>query len=149
MNREAPSYWRKWIYDVLFTAVSAAAGTALLVAVIVLVNDLRLTGSAADWLAAVCNAVVAAAAVGAFLVARSWLPQLTTLEGYKEALKLVNELFSQLITNYPLLSPAEQVMYHYREHQRNSPTPRLEPYREALNNLYVFLQAEMIRPADD
>lgn len=50
----------------------------------------------AAWLSMLFNAVMAAAAVGAFLTARKWLPQLTTQEGYKEAITLVNEILLPL-----------------------------------------------------
>ncbi|QEM94353.1 DUF3450 domain-containing protein (plasmid) [Kosakonia radicincitans] len=44
----------------------------------------------AEWLSALLNLVMAGAAVAAYLTARSWLPQLTTQEGYKLAIHLVN-----------------------------------------------------------
>lgn len=37
------------------------------------------------------DGVMAVTAIAAFVVARSWLPQLTTQEGYKLAIRLVNE----------------------------------------------------------
>ncbi|MEZ6878777.1 hypothetical protein [Enterobacter sp. KBR-315C3_2022] len=50
----------------------------------------------AAWLSMIFNGVMATAAVGAFLTARKWLPQLTMQEGYREAITLVNELILPL-----------------------------------------------------
>ncbi|BBV79284.1 TPA: hypothetical protein R8G53_005590 [Citrobacter braakii] len=70
----------------------AGGGTACLsVLVFILFYQVKNTGSAADWIASLANASMAVTAVLAFKVARSWLPQLTTQEGYKLAIELVND----------------------------------------------------------
>jgi len=89
-----PAPWRlrlQRLIDVALTAAISAALTCLFLLVAALVFSLKESGSAADWLATLFNGVVAFAAVAAFFVARSWLPQLTTQEGYKLAIELVND----------------------------------------------------------
>lgn len=75
----------------LITGAASAGVACLLVLSVVLFCQVAETGSAADWIASVANVAMAITAVLAFIVARSWLPQLTTQEGYKLAIRLVNE----------------------------------------------------------
>lgn len=63
----------------------------------------------AEWLSALLNLVMAGAAVAAFITARSWLPQLTTQEGYKLAIRLVNDEFYRLSEKNPLMFNAGDV----------------------------------------
>lgn len=90
-NKDFKRWVLLWLGDGFFIAVTAASGTALMILLVVLGHDLIRTGIAADWIASIANAVMAITAVFAFFVARSWLPQLTTQEGYKMAIRLVNE----------------------------------------------------------
>ncbi|QHP82784.1 hypothetical protein EO763_23100 (plasmid) [Pectobacterium odoriferum] len=75
----------------------------------VLILLLTLSGQAvknsdvAAWLSMLFNAVMAFAAVGALLTARKWLPQMTTQEGYKLAITLVNE-------HYICLGPENSIL---------------------------------------
>ncbi len=101
-----PACWRKIARgagDIVLTAVISAALTCLVLLVGCLLFGLTETGSAADWLATVFNAIVAVAAGGTFIVARSWLPQLTTQEGYKLAIELVNDHYLGLVPQKSLL----------------------------------------------
>ncbi|HHR5390870.1 TPA: hypothetical protein ACS5PF_004046 [Salmonella enterica subsp. enterica] len=75
----------------LITGAASAGVACLFVLSVVLFCQVAETGSAADWIASVANVAMAITAVLAFIVARSWLPQLTTQEGYKLAIRLVNE----------------------------------------------------------
>lgn len=138
--RRRSTTWQ-WLCNILSTALTAAIGTALLVLLIVLFYELNLTGSAADWLATLFNAVVAITAIAAFVVARSWLPQLTTQEGYKEAIQLVNEQYIQLGPDNSLGQSAEAAMKAFREQNENNASASLSSYSEALNNFSVYLQA--------
>lgn len=72
-------------------------------------------GDTAAWLSMLFNAVMATAAVGAYLTARKWVPQLTTQEGYKVAISLVNEEYIYLGIQNPLLSEAGRLMSCYNE----------------------------------
>ena len=138
---------RKWLCDLAFVAVTAASGTALLVAIIVLVYDLRLTGSAADWLATLCNAVVATAAVAAFLVARSWLPQMTTQEGYKTAIALVNDCYSRLGESHLAAVAAAGAMEAYDKVADEELPTTTASYEAAINLFREDLDAALLAPA--
>jgi Na+/phosphate symporter len=79
-------------------------------------------GDAAAWLSMLFNAVMAVAAVGAFLTARKWLPQLTTQEGYREAITLVNDYLLPMVDwerLYICLSRLDQISNAL--HQGNQP----------------------------
>ncbi|WDF99844.1 hypothetical protein PSR30_04550 [Pectobacterium carotovorum subsp. carotovorum] len=105
MNADQPTRKRlvlAVLCEGLFIAATAASGTALLILLVVLGHDIIRTGSAADWIAAIANVAMAITAVLAFVVARSWLPQLTTQEGYKLAISLVNEDVLTLGEDNPL-----------------------------------------------
>nr|WP_261905556.1 hypothetical protein [Escherichia coli]CAH8250733.1 Uncharacterised protein [Escherichia coli] len=65
---------------------------------------------AAAWLSMLFNGVMALAAVRDYLTARKWVPQLTTQEGYKVAISLVNEEYIYLGMQNPLLSEAGRLM---------------------------------------
>lgn len=80
----------------LTAGAASGAVTCLFVLAAVLAYQVAVAGSAADWIASVANAVMAVTAVLAFIVARSWLPQLTTQEGYKLAIQLVNDHYMWL-----------------------------------------------------
>jgi len=80
------------IFTGYLIAGTAGGGIACLsVLVFILFYQVKNTGSAADWISSVANASMAVTAILAFKVARSWLPQLTTQEGYKLAIELVND----------------------------------------------------------
>lgn len=70
---------------------------------------------AAAWLSMLFNGVMALAALGAYLTARKWVPQLTTQEGYKVAISLVNEEYIYLGMQNPLLPEAGRLMSCYNE----------------------------------
>ncbi|SFF38438.1 hypothetical protein SAMN03159428_04942 [Kosakonia radicincitans] len=73
----------------------AVVAFALLILIILFGQTVKDSGPA-EWLSALLNLVMAGAAVAAYLTASSWLPQLTTQEGYKEAIGLVNQEFIML-----------------------------------------------------
>lgn len=89
----------------------------LSVLVFILFYQVKNTGSAADWIASVANASMAVTAVLAFKVARSWLPQLTTQEGYKLAIELVNDHYIWLGPQNNLLREAGRSMAYIRHLQ--------------------------------
>lgn len=80
----------------LTAGAASGAVACLFVLAAVLAYQVAVAGSAADWIASLANAVMAVTAVLAFIVARSWLPQLTTQEGYKLAIQLVNDHYMWL-----------------------------------------------------
>lgn len=96
--------------DICITATMGAMGTAMLILLIALVSELGLTGSAADWLATLSNSVVA---IMAFFAARRWLPQLTTQEGYKLAIRLVNKEILTLDENNPFKQHVHGVVQEF------------------------------------
>lgn len=75
----------------LIAGATGGGVACLSVLVFILFYQVKNTGSAADWIASVANVAMAITAVCAFIVARSWLPQLTTQEGYKLAITLIND----------------------------------------------------------
>ncbi|ELR8757081.1 hypothetical protein PXV26_004433 [Escherichia coli] len=83
--------WLQVIAGYLITGAASAGVVCLFVLTVVLFCQVAETGSAADWVASVANIMMAITAALAFIVARNWLPQLTTQEGYKLAIRLVNE----------------------------------------------------------
>lgn len=86
----------KTVRGSLTAGAASGAVACLFVLVTVLAYQVAVAGSAADWIASLANAVMAVTAVLAFIVARSWLPQLTTQEGYKLAIQLVNDHYMWL-----------------------------------------------------
>lgn len=72
-------------------------------------------GDVAAWVSMLFNGVMATAAVGAYLTARKWVPQLTTQEGYKVAICLVNEHYIYLGIQNPLLRSTNQALSCYNE----------------------------------
>ncbi len=122
-----PACWRKIIArgagDVVLTAVISTALTCLVLLVGGLLFGLAQTGSAADWLATVFNGIVAVTAVGAFIVARSWLPQLTTQEGYKLAIELVNDHYLGLVPQKSLLTNIRLVFEYICQRQDGENRP--------------------------
>ncbi|WP_199634985.1 hypothetical protein JEM67_00410 (plasmid) [Serratia sp. PAMC26656] len=133
-----PACWRKITRgagDVALTAVISAALTCLVLLVGVLLFGLAETGSAADWLAVVTNSIVAVGAVGAFIVARRWLPQLTTQEGYKEAIRLVNDHYISLSEDNRLLADAKQAKAYFDVLHDDVTTYNYGAYMEAVDPL--------------
>ena len=57
-----------------------------------------------DWISAFCNVVIAGATVGAVITARNYLAQFTAQEGYKLAIKLVNEDFPKIKENLSIIN---------------------------------------------
>ncbi|QBG11269.1 hypothetical protein DA718_29600 (plasmid) [Klebsiella huaxiensis] len=72
-------------------------------------------GDVAACVSMLFNGVMATAAVGAYLTARKWVPQLTTQEGYKVAICLVNEHYIYLGIQNPLLRSTNQALSCYNE----------------------------------
>lgn len=127
---------------VVSSLLAGAAGgviSCLFVLAAVLFYELSDTGSPADWIASIANAAMAVTAVLAFNAARSWLPQLKIQEGYKEAIRLVNEQYIQLGADNPLSQPVEAVIQAFRVLNTNSTSGSLGTYIEALNDLGVYL----------
>lgn len=92
-----------WTKNRLYTlALVAITGVALSILFLLFDQTVKDSGPA-EWLSALLNLVMAGAAVAAFLTARSWLPQLTTQEGYRLAIDLVNKEFIWLGIQNPLL----------------------------------------------
>lgn len=125
-----------WFVNCLYVAIAAAIGTSLLILIIVLINDLNLTGSAADWVASICNAVTAITAIAAFIVARSWLPQLTTQEGYKLAIRLVNEEILKLGEENLLKQNAHDAVVAFTTLQYHEQLVRGETVLSELSKVY-------------
>ncbi|WAG36382.1 hypothetical protein [Vibrio parahaemolyticus] len=99
-----------------FITGAASAGVAcLFVLAVVLFCQALVTGSAADWVSSVANIVMAITAVLAFITARSWLPQLMTQEGYKEAIRLVNDQYIQLSPVNPLEHHTDKAINAFRQ----------------------------------
>ncbi|MCL6746897.1 hypothetical protein [Kosakonia sp. R1.Fl] len=96
------AYWFRCTWEIALTAVVSAIVTCLFILVAVLVFRMTETGSAVDWLSAILNLATVLTAIAAFVVARSWLPQLTTQEGYKLAISLVNDEIRTLDRSNPL-----------------------------------------------
>lgn len=110
-----------WLKSALWTALAAGTGSAVLILLMVLFHELHLTGTAADWLGVLCNIVIAGTAVAAFKVARSWLPQMATQEGYKLAITLVNEHYICLgLKNSLALDTGKAVNYIRHQVDRKS-----------------------------
>jgi len=140
-----PPSWRQRIGAVALTAVISAALTCLMLLVVALLFGLKESGSAADWLAVVTNGIVAVGAVGAFVVARRWLPQLTTQEGYKEALQLVNKHYIWLGHQNPLLKQAGWAMTRFNALQANFTAHCDGAYREVIDPLATSVNNEKLR----
>ncbi|AGN88268.1 hypothetical protein [Enterobacter sp. R4-368] len=98
----------RWLH-----AFSVVAFTLLIL--IILFGQTVKDSGPAEWLSALLNLVMAAAAVAAYLTARSWLPQLTTQEGYKLAIHLVNNELIWLDKRNRLLSDTGSVFEVARE----------------------------------
>lgn len=113
LSSQRASRWQ-WAGEIVLTAVVSATTSCLFILVVVLLFGLKESGSAADWLATLFNGVVAISAVAAFMVARSWLPQLTTQEGYKLAIELVNDHYIWLGPQNDLLKGAGLTFTHIR-----------------------------------
>jgi hypothetical protein len=126
--------------DVALTAAISAALTCLFLLVVSLLFGLKESGSAADWLATLFNGVVAIAAVAAFIVARSWLAQLTTQEGYKTAIQLVNDQYIQLGEYHRPAAAVEKAMSEFDKCAIAGPIGNLDSYNEAIRILTIELQ---------
>lgn len=143
-----PACWRKIARgagDVVLTTVISAALTCLVLLVGGLLFGLTETGSAADWLAVVTNSIVAVGAVGAFIVARRWLPQLTTQEGYKEAIRLVNDHYISLSEDNRLLSDAKLAKENFDALHDNFNAHKYAAYRQAVDPLTNSVSEEKTR----
>lgn len=143
-----PACWRKITRgagDVVLTAVISAALTCLVLLVGALLFGLTETGSAADWLAVVTNSIVAVGAVGAFIVARRWLPQLTTQEGYKEAIRLVNVHYISLSEDNRLWADAKQAKAYFDALHDNFKAHDCGAYMDAVDLLEDSANAETTR----
>ncbi|CAI2538592.1 Uncharacterised protein [Serratia liquefaciens] len=142
--RPPPPWWQQ-IGEVALTAVISAALTCLVLLVVALLFGLKESGSAADWLAVVTNGIVAVGAVGAFVVARRWLPQLTTQEGYKEAIQLVNKHYIWLGHQNSLLKDAGWAMTRFNALQADFTAYGYDAYREAIAPLATSVNNEKKR----
>lgn len=130
----------------VLTGAASALLTCLFMLVAALVYRLADTGSAADWIISVANTVMAATAIAAFLVARSWLPQMTTQEGYKLAIELVNDHYLWLGQQNSLLESADRVLMLIRHRQDGKPMPGpAVSEAEVLESLLQTLQEHKTR----
>lgn len=109
--------WLQVVAGYLITGATSASVTCLFVLAVIMFSRVTETGSAADWVASVANTVMAITAVFAFIVARNWLPQLTTQEGYKLAIQLVNDHYIWLSPQNSLLREAGLPMAYIRHLQ--------------------------------
>ncbi|BEN74171.1 hypothetical protein SMKC081_23160 [Serratia marcescens] len=125
--------------DVIITAVISTVLTCLFLLLAALVFGLKESGSAADWLATIFNAIVAITAVAAFIVARSWLPQLTTQEGYKTAIGLVNDQYIQLGDGHLPGVAAEKAVTTFRSLVEAGLHAKLDEYKDNVNYLRIQL----------
>lgn len=116
----------------------AVVAFAILILIILFGQTVKDSGPA-EWLSAVLNLVMSGAAVAAYLTARSWLPQLTTQEGYKEAIALVNEQYIHLGPFNTLTPAAEKVMKAFQKQNETMQGDDLEAYTEAVNELIQHL----------
>lgn len=129
----------------LIAGAASAGITCLFILVFVLFSQVAETGSAADWVASVANVVMAITAVLAFVVARSWLPQLTTQEGYKEAIRLVNDQYIQLGPDNTLGLRVDCAMQAYRAQIQSSTSSKIDSYLDTINSLTISLyEAEAV-----
>ncbi|WP_300002274.1 hypothetical protein [uncultured Cedecea sp.] len=116
--RQIMQYIRiKWVGYLIVGVVSAGL-TSLCLLTFILFYELSRTGSAADWIVSLASAAMAITAVFAFKVARSWLPQLTTQEGYKLAIELVNDHYFWLDVQNRILNDVE-LPVRYIRHQND------------------------------
>ncbi|SNY79799.1 hypothetical protein [Enterobacter sp. CC120223-11] len=129
---------------VLTTCLAGAAGggiACLSVLLGVWIYRMSETGSAADWVSVACNIATVGIAWAAFKVARSWLPQLTTQEGYKEAIRLVNEQYIELGPESYLAGHAEKAMQAFRAVNEEDHPDRISACTTALDELLIALEA--------
>lgn len=88
----------------------------------------------ATWIMVLLTAVTARAAVGAWSVAQKWLPQLTTQEGYKDAIRLINDHYLWLgEKNNALCTGAERAATAFRQFQAWTPAQGVASYQAALS----------------
>ncbi|EML8489980.1 hypothetical protein WAB73_003209 [Salmonella enterica subsp. enterica] len=88
------------------------------------------------WLTVLLTAVTTRATVGAWSVAQKWLPQLTTQEGYKDAIRLINDHYLWLgEKNNVLCAGAERAAAAFRQLQAQGWTPAqgVASYQAALS----------------
>lgn len=116
----------------------AVVAFAILILIILFGQTVKDSGPA-EWLSAVLNLVMAGAAIAAYRTARSWLPQLTTQEGYREAIGLVNDQYIQLGPFNTLGAAAENAMKAFRKYNETKTGEALTTYTEAVNELTVQL----------
>lgn len=121
LKMSSDSHCLKTAAGLVLTGAGSALGACLVMLIVILFYQLAHTGSAADWILAIANVAMAVAAVAAFLVARSWLPQLTTQEGYKLAIELVNDHYIWLgVQNSVLKDVQLPVCYILHQFDRES-----------------------------
>ncbi|HII4328484.1 TPA: hypothetical protein ACY4PY_004763 [Enterobacter cloacae] len=116
----------------------AVVAFAILILIILFGQTVKDSGPA-EWLSAVLNLVMAGAAVAAYLTARSWLPQLTTQEGYREAIALVNEHYIHLGPFNTLTPAAEKVMNAFQKYNETKHVDDLRAYTYAIDELTQHL----------
>ncbi|MDZ7324947.1 hypothetical protein N4G41_25275 [Kosakonia sacchari] len=116
----------------------AVVAFVLLILIILFGQTVKDSGPA-EWLSALLNLVMAGAAVAAYLTARSWLPQLTTQEGYKEAIGLVNDQYIQLGPLNTLGAAAENAVEAFRKYNETKTGKASAAYAEAVNELVMLL----------
>lgn len=136
--RRSPRDGERWLRTV------AVTGGAFILFLTVSGQAVK-NGDTAAWLSMLFNGVMATAAVGAYLTARKWVPQLTTQEGYKEAIILVNDHYMYLGKLNPLLTGAQPAMYCYRGLQKTSSHSSTEDYSVTIDVLINAILQEQER----
>lgn len=118
-------------------ALHAFAVVAIVILILIMLSGQIVKGSGpAEWLSALLNLVMAVAAVMAFFTARSWLPQLTTQEGYRLAIDLVNKEFIWLgIQNHLLRDTSNLVVAAEQRYSGQDRASRLKAYEKAITRL--------------
>lgn len=155
--------WLQVMAGYLITGVTSAGVVCLFVLTVVLFCQVAETGSAADWVASVANIMMAITAALAFIVARNWLPQLTTQEGYKLAIRLVNEYVLPLDKTNPFRknmhdTVAEFLTLGHRERRINgektltrlwSEYEHIESLVSTVKKLLKQMETYGVKPAPD
>ncbi|EGI5923284.1 hypothetical protein AE372_004164 [Salmonella enterica subsp. enterica serovar Colindale] len=100
----------------------------------------------ATWLMVLLTAVITRATVGAWSVAQKWLPQLTTQEGYKDAIRLINDHYLWLReNNNALCAGAKLAATAFRQFQvqRWTPAQGVASYQEALSHFNATIEESL------
>lgn len=130
-------HWPQILIELVLTGTASAFMTCLFMLAAALVYRLADTGSAADWVAALANVAMAVTAVLAFVVARSWLPQLTTQEGYKLAISLVNKDVLTLGEDNPLKINVHHAVDAFKALKEREYLIRGETVLKVLHDVYT------------